>query len=160
MVDVVTQEKRSSMMAGIRGKNTKPETLIRKGLHKLGFRYRLHENKLPGKPDLVLPKYNAVILIHGCFWHKHNCHLFKWPSSNSTFWKKKISGNELNDIKIFERLRQKGWRILTIWECAIKGRTRVPMEEIIQSTTKWLKSDEPEAVISGITSNNKNDESL
>src|SRR3546814_18858645 len=70
MGDVVTREKRSSMMAGIRGKNTRPETLIRKGLHKLGFRYRLHENKLPGKPDLVLPKYNAVILIHGCFWHK------------------------------------------------------------------------------------------
>lgn len=142
-------------MAGIKGKNTKPETLIRKGLHRQGYRFRLHESKLPGKPDLVLQRYKAIIFIHGCFWHKHDCHLFKWPSSNVKFWRNKIEGNKLNDIKILEILRHEGWRILTIWECAIKGKTRMPMEEIIRKTSQWLKSDIPEVVIFGTTQNNQ-----
>lgn len=90
MADVVTPEKRSKMMSGIQGKNTKPELTIRKGLHALGFRYRLHGKTLPGKPDLVFPKYKAVIFIHGCFWHAHHCHLFKWPSTRVDFWQEKI----------------------------------------------------------------------
>ena len=97
MVDVVSKEKRSKMMSGIRYKDTKPEIIIRKALHAKGFRYSLHNNKLPGKPDIVLPKYNAIIFIHGCFWHQHNCHLFKWPSTRPEFWQNKISGNKERD---------------------------------------------------------------
>ena len=93
MADVVDRKTRSRMMSGIRGKNTRPELLIRKGLHARGFRFRLHDKRLPGKPDLVLPKYSAVIFVHGCFWHGHDCHLFKWPQSRREFWRKKITRN-------------------------------------------------------------------
>src|SRR5690625_6910272 len=85
------------MMSGIQGKDTKPELKIRSALHKLGFRYKLYDKSLPGKPDLVFPKYNAVIIIHGCFWHLHKCHLFKWPSTRPEFWREKIIGNKKRD---------------------------------------------------------------
>ena len=93
MTDVVNKQTRSRMMSGIKSKNTKPELIIRKALFKKGFRFKLHDKSLPGKPDLVLPKYDAVIFIHGCFWHQHNCHLFKWPSTRPEFWETKIHRN-------------------------------------------------------------------
>ena len=93
MVDVVDTATRSRMMAGIRGTNTKPELLLRKGLHAQGFRFRLHSTGLPGKPDIVLPRHHAVVFAHGCFWHGHNCHLFKWPSTRPEFWQAKIERN-------------------------------------------------------------------
>ena len=123
MVDVVRPEKRSEMMAGIKGRNTKPEIIIRKVFFKRGFRYRLHYKGLPGKPDLVFPKYKAVIFVNGCFWHGHNCHLFKWPKSNPDFWKEKITGNQTRDIKNKKLLSVQGWRVKTIWECALKGKS-------------------------------------
>lgn len=125
-------------MAGIGGKDTKPELIIRKGLHARGFRFRLHDRKLPGKPDLVFPRYKAVILINGCFWHGHSCHLFKWPSSNSTFWKEKITATIARDRVKLAELEHLGWRVLTIWECALKGRTRLPHEMLIAATEMWL----------------------
>src|SRR6218665_3748298 len=102
MVDRVSRSKRSQMMAGIKGKNTKPEILVRSSLFKRGFRYVLHNSRLPGKPDLVFPKFKAVIFVNGCFWHAHTCHLFKWPSSNIEFWDQKIKDNLKRDIRNLE----------------------------------------------------------
>lgn len=96
MADVVDRKTRSRMMAGISTKNTKPELVVRRLLHRMGFRFRLHHKDLPGKPDLVLPSYDVAVLVNGCFWHGHECHLFKWPKTNTQFWKKKINGNQLN----------------------------------------------------------------
>jgi DNA mismatch endonuclease (patch repair protein) len=139
MADIVSKAKRSEMMAGIRGKNTRPEILIRKALHKEGFRFRLH-GRLPGKPDLVFPAYRAIVFVHGCFWHGHNCSLFKWPSSRPEFWRSKITSNRRNDKKACTALTSEGWRVLTIWECALKGRGRLPLEDVTKKATKWLKS--------------------
>ncbi len=142
MADVVSPQKRSEMMAGIRGKDTKPEYFIRKALHKLGYRYLLHARKIPGKPDLVLPKYRAVIFVHGCFWHGHSCHLFKWPQSRTDFWRSKILKNQANDEKALNALESADWRVLVVWECAIKGKERLDPQEIIDAVTGWLHSDE------------------
>jgi DNA mismatch endonuclease, patch repair protein len=98
MADIVPKAKRSEMMAGIRGKNTRPEMLVRRALHAHGYRFRLHRKDLPGKPDIVLPKYRAVIFVHGCFWHGHDCHLFKWPKTREDFWIQKIKNNQERDI--------------------------------------------------------------
>ena len=149
LTDVVSTAKRSKMMSGIGGKDTKPELLIRKGLHAKGFRFRVHDRKLPGKPDLVLPRYKAVILINGCFWHGHSCHLFKWPSTRSTFWKEKISQTILRDTVNCAALDKLGWRVLTIWECAVKGKTRLPIDEILEKTITWLISGASSSVLQG-----------
>ncbi len=138
MTDVVSREKRSQMMAGIGRKDTKPELIIRKGLHAQGFRYRLHDRKLPGKPDLVFPRYKSVILVNGCFWHGHSCHLFKWPSTRIQFWREKISATVERDCRMRKELDCEGWRILTVWECALKGKTRRPMEEVVETASRWL----------------------
>ena len=142
MPDVVSRAKRSEMMSGIRSKNTKPEIIIRSALHRAGFRFRLHTNRLPGKPDLVLPKYHAVILVNGCFWHGHNCHLFKWPGTKKAFWRTKILKNRANDEKTLTALDEKDWRVLVIWECALKGKQKHPIERIIDEVTGWLHSDD------------------
>jgi DNA mismatch endonuclease (patch repair protein) len=117
-MDKVSSEKRSIMMAGIKGKNTRGEIAIRKGLHKLGFRYQLHRKDLPGKPDLVFPKHHAVIFANGCFWHAHGCHIFKWPSTRAEFWKEKISANKIRDERNTQACIAMGWKVLVIWECA------------------------------------------
>ena len=151
MVDVVSKEKRSKMMSGIRYKDTKPEIKIRKVLHAKGFRYSLHNSKLPGKPDIVLPKYNAIIFINGCFWHQHNCHLFKWPSTRTEFWREKISGNKDRDKQNILKLKESSWRILTIWECAIKGKNKRSFDDVIDITSNWIKSQNKEMEILGET---------
>jgi len=140
MADVVSAEIRSRMMSGIRGKNTKPEMVIRRGLHAKGFRYVLHDERLPGKPDLVFPKYQAVIFIHGCFWHGHNCHLFKWPKTRKDFWQTKIERNRALDDRALHELQKLGWRTGCIWECSIKGRTRRGSDQIIDRCVSWLRS--------------------
>ncbi len=141
MADVVSQQKRSRMMAAIRGKDTKPEMEIRKALHRQGFRFRLHNRKLPGKPDLTLPRYKAVIFVQGCFWHRHDCHLFKWPGTRIDFWKEKINANAKRDQENIAALVESGWRVLEIWECALKGKHRLKLDEVISFTTSWLLSD-------------------
>ncbi len=138
-------------MAAIKGKDTRPELMIRKALHRLGFRFRLHSKDLPGKPDLVLPKYKAVIFINGCFWHHHNCHLFKWPLTREEFWRTKINRNTENDARNTIRLEQAGWRIATVWECALKGRTKISEGTAIQLLAEWLRSDENTLIIRGMT---------
>lgn len=149
MADVVTPEVRSRMMSGIRSTNTRPELIIRRGLHGLGFRYRLHASNLPGKPDLVLPRYGAVIFVHGCFWHGHDCHLFKWPSSRIDFWKQKISRNRVVDARNEAGVAEKGWRYAIVWECAVKGRYRRSQNDVIRQCASWLRSRKPHLEVRG-----------
>lgn len=130
-------------MSGIRGKNTRPELLIRKALHARGFRYRLHCRDLPGNPDLCLPKYRAVIFVHGCFWHGHGCHLFKWPKTRPEFWRDKIERNRAVDRAAEGRLAGRGWRVAVIWECALKGPHRRPIAKVVDLCQAWLLSEAP-----------------
>ena len=129
-------------MAGIRGKNTRPELAIRSALHRLGYRFRLHRKDLPGKPDLVFPRHRAVILVHGCFWHGHDCHLFRWPKTRREFWQQKISSNVARDRRHLSELAVRCWRVATIWECALKGRTRLPIDTVAARCAAWLVSDQ------------------
>jgi DNA mismatch endonuclease (patch repair protein) len=120
-VDIWSKEKRSEVMSKIRGKNTKPELLLRSQLFKQGFRFRIHRKNLPGKPDVVLPKYKTVIFVHGCFWHYHkDCKEGRIPSTNSTFWKNKLQGNVAKDKANVKELEKMGWQVITIWECEIE----------------------------------------
>jgi DNA mismatch endonuclease (patch repair protein) len=121
MTDVHSKEVRSYNMSKIKGKNTKPEILVRKFLFSKGFRYRLHVKGMPGKPDIVLPKYKIAIFIHGCFWHGHEgCKYFVVPKTRSDWWINKINGNIANDERATGLLAEEGWRIITIWECELK----------------------------------------
>ena len=124
MADVHTAETRSANMAAIRAKNTKPELVVRKLLFSRGFRYRLHVKTMPGAPDIVLPKYGVVILVHGCFWHGHDCYLFRWPATRREFWQNKIERNMARDRRDILSLMAGGWRVICVWECAVKGRLR------------------------------------
>ncbi|MCY3880599.1 MAG: very short patch repair endonuclease [Chloroflexi bacterium] len=142
--DVVDAPTRSRMMSGIRGRDTKPEMVIRKGLHARGYRYRLHSRSLPGKPDLVFPSRRAAIFVHGCFWHGHDCPLFKWPSTRAGWWREKIEGNRARDQAVRQQLAAMGWRQLRIWECALKGRQRRPVGELLDSVGDWLEGVEPD----------------
>lgn len=135
------------MMSGIRGKDTKPEMIVRRGLHAMGFRYRLHDKSLPGKPDLVLPKYNAVIFVHGCFWHKHDCNYFKWPKTRPEFWREKILGNVERDLYAIRCLNEKGWRTAVVWECVFKDARQ--SEEVFTVLKHWLFSDHPRVDVLG-----------
>ncbi len=121
MADVHSKETRSYNMSRIKSKNTKPEMLVRQFLHKNGFRYRLHVKDLPGKPDIVLPKYKTVIFIHGCFWHGHEgCKYYVVPKTRTEWWLNKIKGNATNDSKAEALLKEVGWKIIKIWECELK----------------------------------------
>lgn len=153
MPDIVTPEARSRMMSGIKGKNTRPELAIRHGLHNLGFRYRLHDPHLPGKPDLVLKKYRTAIFVNGCFWHGHSCHLFKWPGTRDEFWRQKIGRTRDRDIEKREILMALGWRIIEVWECALKGRTRMSQDEVISRIVAALESDCKYTIIEGCDEN-------
>ncbi|WP_327754380.1 DNA mismatch endonuclease Vsr (plasmid) [Sphingobium sp. SJ10-10] len=150
MADVHDIATRSRNMAAIKGSHTKPELLIRKALHAAGFRYRLHAKDLPGKPDLVLPRWQAVIFVHGCFWHQHDCHLFKWPATREDFWRAKIGRNAINDDKAVRALHEAGWRVGVVWECALKGRTRLDFTEAMQRLIAWILSDERAITIRGL----------
>ena len=138
MVDIVSPEHRSRMMSGIRGKDTKPELIVRRELFRRGFRYQLHRKDLPGKPDLVFTKYNAVILVNGCFWHGHDCKLFKWPKSNPEFWREKIIGNRERDTRNAALLLDQGWRVEAVWECSLKGKSTTEIDKEIDRLAAWL----------------------
>ena len=122
MPDIVDQETRSRMMAGIRDKNTRPEIVLRRALHGHGIRYLLHDKRLPGKPDIVFPKYNVVCLVHGCFWHRHpDCSYATTPSTRESFWKAKFDATVSRDHRNKRELLQIGWRIAIVWECALRN---------------------------------------
>lgn len=120
-MDTLTKEKRSWNMSRIKSKDTKPEMLVRSALHRAGYRFRLHVKELPGKPDIVLPKYKTVIFVHGCFWHRHKgCSGATMPSTNQDFWKEKFRQNVKRDKKEQSALKRQGWKVIVIWECELK----------------------------------------
>nr|WP_081077575.1 DNA mismatch endonuclease Vsr [Burkholderia cepacia] len=141
MIDIVDPTKRSQMMSRIRGRNTKPELVVRRVLHAAGFRYRLHRRDLPGTPDLVLLKHRTAIMVHGCFWHVHKgCRFATTPASNSEFWHEKLTRNRERDRQQVEALQSLGWRVLVVWECSTKSselRDRLQLELI-----QWLNGNE------------------
>lgn len=140
MTDVVDAATRSRMMAGIKGKNTKPEMLIRRELHATGLRYRLHDTALPGKPDLVFPRYRAVLFINGCFWHGHDCRYFKIPATRTEFWTEKINANRVRDERQIMLLKKQGWRVMVIWECSIRDRTS--FERLTATVHDWITNNQ------------------
>jgi DNA mismatch endonuclease (patch repair protein) len=140
MADVLSSEQRRLNMSRIKGKDTKPEMLIRQGLHARGLRYRLHDRSLPGRPDLVFPSARTVVFVHGCFWHFHGCALSKSPLARHEFWRQKLEGNVLRDRVAIDKLRNDGWRVLVVWECALRGRDRMAFVELLNDAEAFIRS--------------------
>ena len=149
VTDVLTTEQRRFNMSRIRGRDTKPEMLIRKGLHARGLRYRLQDRKLPGRPDLVFPRHRAVILVHGCFWHGHDCPMFRLPATRTEFWEGKITTNRTRDVKAHQALLVLGWRVLTVWECSLKGPARWLPGAVVDACMDFVLSSRKEQQIVG-----------
>jgi DNA mismatch endonuclease (patch repair protein) len=147
--DPLTPEQRSYNMSRIRGENTGPEVLVRRGLHARGFRYRLHAKALPGRPDISFPARKSIIFVHGCFWHGHNCPASKAPETNKDFWSQKIGRNRERDERVEAQLRDAGWRILKVWECALRGRARKDFGELMDQIAHWLDAGEADAELLG-----------
>ncbi|WP_244909698.1 very short patch repair endonuclease [Nitrospirillum viridazoti] len=136
-------------MSRVRSRNTAPEMVVRRSLHAAGFRFRLHRKGLPGRPDLVLPKYHSVIFVHGCFWHGHECPRGRPPATRTEFWGTKIAGNRTRDAAAKLALHNAGWRVLTIWECGITGPVRQELAALVVLCANFLIGTAPEAEISG-----------
>lgn len=136
-------------MSRVRSRDTKPEMLVRRGLHARGFRFRLHRKDLPGCPDLVFPGCRSVIFVHGCFWHGHACAMFKMPATRPEFWSVKIAGNRMRDAHALEDLAKAGWRVLVVWECDLRGPGRRPLQTVIDEIVEWLNSDHASDKLSG-----------
>lgn len=148
MADRLTPEQRRLNMSRIRCRDTKPEFAVRRALHSMGFRYRLHVGDLPGRPDLVLPKWRCVVQVHGCFWHGHGCALFRWPATRQEFWREKIAGNVRRDRRNEAELMERGWRLVTVWECALKGRLRLHEDEFRAALAESVRSAQSQCEIS------------
>lgn len=141
MVDRLTPDQRRLNMSRVRAKDTRPEMIVRRLLHSLGFRFRLHRRDLPGRPDIVLPSYRAAVFVHGCFWHGHDCSLFRLPATRTEFWAAKIAANRRRDGDAVSALHDIGWRSLLIWECALRGRGRLPAEKLTDRITAFILGD-------------------
>lgn len=141
MTDTVDVATRSRIMSAIRGKNTKPELLVRRLLHGQGFRFRVNVGNMPGKPDIVFPRFRAVIFVNGCFWHGHDCPIFKMPKSRVDYWQKKIEGNRTNDHLAALALFAEGWRVAVVWECSLQKKNK-KIEDVITQISAWLRSNQ------------------
>ncbi|WP_245450498.1 very short patch repair endonuclease [Neorhizobium sp. SOG26] len=130
-------------MSRIRSTNTKPEMVLRRGLHALGLRYRLHVHGMPGKPDLVFSRKRTAVFVHGCFWHGHRCHLFKQPKTQTSFWMDKISKNTQRDQAVISALINQSWRVLIVWECSVRGKQRFSTESVIDRCRRFIMQEEP-----------------
>lgn len=139
--DVHSPEQRRYNMSRIRGRDTKPELVLRKGLHRAGLRYRLHVKELPGRPDIVFPRHHAVALVNGCFWHGHDCPMFRLPATRKEFWREKIAATQHRDEAARAALVMARWRVLTVWECAVRGPARLELETVIASAAAFVRSD-------------------
>ena len=137
MADVHSPETRSKNMRAIRARDTRPELLLRKSLHSLGFRYKLHDRSLPGVPDLVFPRFGAVVFVHGCFWHRHGCRYSMMPVTRAEFWSKKLEQNWNRDQKVRAALFELGWRVGVVWECALRGSSADP-QSVSASVAGWI----------------------
>jgi DNA mismatch endonuclease (patch repair protein) len=149
MVDVLTADQRRLNMSRIRNADTAPELLIRRGLHMRGYRFRLHRKDLPGCPDITLPKYRSVILVNGCFWHGHECPMFKVPETRKEFWTAKIRKNRERDAFVLSALAAMGWRTFVLWECSIKGPGRKSLDSILNEIAAWLGGNDERGTITG-----------
>lgn len=138
MVDRLTPDQRRLNMSRVRAKDTLPEMIVRRLLNGLGFRFRLHRCDLPGRPDIVLPRYRAAIFVHGCFWHGHDCSLFRMPATRTEFWAAKIAANRRRDGDAVSALRDGGWRSLVVWECAMRGGGRLPAQRLTDRITAFI----------------------
>ncbi len=147
--DIVDSTTRSRMMSRIRSTNTKPELVIRKALHRLGFRYRLHSPRITGRPDIVLPAHHAAVFIHGCFWHGHDCSFYRQPKTRPEFWATKIGANRTRDRKVGTLLKDAGWRRLVIWECALRGQPQDVIDGVVNRAATWIRSGKGDAEIRG-----------
>lgn len=157
MTDIVDQQTRSRMMAGIRGTNTKPELALRRALHARGFRFRLHSRTVNGRPDLVLPKHRAVVFVHGCFWHRHEgCRYTTSPSTRPEFWQTKFEANLARDSAVRATIMEDGWRVATVWECALRKPERVELAATLLAS--WLRGDAPALEIGEMNVTADNDE--
>jgi DNA mismatch endonuclease (patch repair protein) len=126
-------------MAAVKSGNTVPEISLRKALHARGLRYRLHVRELAGKPDLAFPKFRAVVFVHGCFWHAHDCGACRIPQTNNEYWTRKIARNSIRDAQTRETLRASGWRVAIVWECALRGPRKQSLEQVSETVMKWLR---------------------
>ena len=151
-MDTVSKEKRSEIMSRVGHRDTSTEKLLRHYLHGSGLRYGIHRGNLPGKPDLVFNKYNAVIFVHGCFWHGHDCGRTKLPKSNVEYWRQKLAKNKERDWKAARHLLDLGWRVLTVWECALQGKKKLPKDTLVNEITAWLRCGEDLKQIQGTDS--------
>ena len=142
MVDVVDTATRSRMMSGIRGRDTKIEVAIRKALHARGLRYRTDVRSMPGRPDIVLSRWRAVVLVHGCFWHAHDCGLCRIPATRPDFWREKLEGNAARDTRNTTALLDADWRVATVWECALRGRGPQALIDVADRLATWVRGEE------------------
>lgn len=149
-MDTVDKPTRSRIMSAVGQKDTGPEMMLRLALHRAGLRYRLHVGGLPGKPDLVFPRYRAVAFVHGCYWHSHGCYKSTLPKSRRTFWKSKFSANRARDSHNISLLRQHDWRVIVVWECALAGKNAMPLAQIAELFVTWLNSDVDHREIVGV----------
>lgn len=141
MTDILDKQTRSRMMAGIKGKDTKPELVLRRAVHARGFRYRLHSKNVPGRPDLVFPKHDAIVFVHGCFWHRHErCRYTTTPTTRPEFWQAKFAANVARDAAIQGHLKETGWRVATVWECSLRKTEQ--LAATIEILRAWLLSDD------------------
>lgn len=148
-MDTVDRATRSKIMSRVGQKNTGAELLLRISLHRLGLRYRLHDRSLPGSPDLVFPRFKAVVFVHGCYWHSHGCHRSMVPKSRRRFWTEKFNANRLRDERKQNLLLESGWRVMTVWECALRGKTARPSIDVAIAVASWLKSSRRTGEFSG-----------
>jgi DNA mismatch endonuclease (patch repair protein) len=149
-MDTVDQATRSRIMASVGQKNTGAETILRSSLHKEGFRYRLHVRSLPGSPDLVFPRFGAVIFVHGCYWHSHECYKSTVPKSNRSFWTEKFKANRQRDKLNINLLLKQGWRVVIVWECALLGKGALPPGEVAARAREWLHSSRSKKEMPGM----------
>lgn len=148
-MDTVDAETRSRIMSSVSHKDTRPEKILRSALHKVGLRYRLHVKELPGTPDLVFPRFGAVLFINGCYWHFHGCHKSTLPKSNREFWVQKFRTNRVRDRRDRYDLIERGWRVLVVWECSLIGKHALAHEEVVERVRIWLEGVDKEDELSG-----------
>jgi DNA mismatch endonuclease (patch repair protein) len=148
-MDTVDKSTRSYIMSRVGQKDTGPEIILRRAIHRMGFRYRLHDTKLPGSPDLVFPRFGGVIFVHGCYWQSHGCYKSTVPQSSREFWTEKFKTNRQRDGRNIDLLLEQGWRVLIVWECALLGKTALPPGEVAARAHAWLYGARSQGEVSG-----------
>jgi DNA mismatch endonuclease (patch repair protein) len=148
-MDTVDRQTRSKIMASVGQKDTGAELLLRRALHKIGLRYRLHDRSLPGSPDVIFSRFHAVVFVHGCYWHSHGCYRSTVPKSRHEFWAEKFEANRSRDERNVRLLHDSGWRVLTVWECALRGKNALPPHKVAGEVRAWLRGTDRQGQVSG-----------